>query len=155
MSISTGEPLTAGTRTPLSRRLVPRVTARSTVMVTPRRPLRTPATIRPVLGSAPRRYQPPAPAMTAPSSAATATICTIRRARDFMDSQYQTVPRNQDSRSGWAPRIAFMGPDRDHIYGQPRQRPPLWATGTTPGRTPNNSWAGRARAQREIGRAHV
>src|SRR5947208_1218479 len=100
-------------------------------MGTPRRPLRTPATIRPVLRSSPRRYQPPAPAMTAPRSAATATICTIRRARDFMDSQYQTVPRNQDSRSGWAPRIAIMGPDRDHIYGQPRQRQPLWATGTT------------------------
>src|SRR5436309_5766626 len=123
MTISTGEPLTAGTRTPLSRRLVPRVTARSTVMGTPRRPLRTPATIRPVLRSSPRRYQPPAPAMTTPSSAATATICTIRRARDFMDSQYQTVPRNQDSRSGWAPRIAIMGPDRDHIY--------IWATETT------------------------
>src|SRR6266568_3158129 len=120
MSISTGEPLTAGTRTPLSRRLVPRVTARSTVMGTPRRPLRTPATIRPVLRSSPRRYQPPTPAMTTPSSAATATICTIRRARGFMDSQYQTVPRNQDSRSGGAPHIAIMGPDRDHIYGQPR-----------------------------------
>src|SRR5438445_144651 len=131
MTISTGEPLTAGTRTPLSRRLVPRVTARSTVMGTPRRPLRTPATIRPVLRSSPRRYQPPAPAMTAPSSAATATICTIRRARDFMGSQYQTVPRNQDSRSGWAPRIAIMGPtatiymgsrDNDSLSGRRERR---------------------------------
>jgi len=48
-----------------------------------------------------------------------------------MDSQYQTVPRNQDSRSGWAPRIAIMGPtatiymgsrDNDSLSGRRERR---------------------------------
>src|SRR5262249_33519220 len=95
--MSAAEPPAAWIRTPRSERSVPRAVARSTVIGTPSAPLRAPATIRPVRRSSPSRYQPPARAMMAPSSAAATTISATRRARGFMASQYQTAGRVQDS----------------------------------------------------------
>ena len=95
--ISTEEPPPAGTRTPRSHRLVPRVAPRSTLTGTPRRALRIPLTSRPNRRSSPSTYQAPAPAIATPSSATATTTRTRRRFRGVMDSQYQTGSTAQDS----------------------------------------------------------